>query len=75
MNGDKNTLITMRSGSSAMHAQRVLAANNIASRVVGLPPEYSKNGCSWGIELAHARLSETLHILKVSDINYGRVIK
>lgn len=75
MNGDKKTVITMRSGTNATHAARVLAANKINVRVIGLPSEYSKNGCSWGIELDGTRLSETLHILKVSDINYGRVIK
>lgn len=70
----KNALITLRSNTAAIHAARVLGSNGISSRVVALPPELSKNGCSYGLDIGGASLSNAVHILRVSDIDYGRVI-
>lgn len=70
----KSALITMRSNTVAIHAARVLGSNGIRSHVVALPPELSKNGCSYGLDIDEVSLSNAVHILRVSDINYGRVI-
>lgn len=70
----KNALITLRSNTAAIHASRVLGSNGVRAHVVALPPELSKNGCSYGIDIDGASHSNAVHILRVSDINYGRVI-
>lgn len=72
---NKNALITLRSNTAAIHAARVLGSNGIRAHVVALPLELSKNGCSYGIDIDGTSLSNAVHILRVSDINYGRIIR
>ncbi len=71
----KKSMLTMKSMTTAIHATKILEANKIATAVVRLPPELSVNGCAYGIEVAPAYADRAVHILRVSDISYGRLIK
>lgn len=70
----KTAIITMKSATAAMKGQRVLAANNMASVIVRLPPKYSEAGCSYGLQIAYSDGNQAIRVLKVSDVPFGRLV-
>lgn len=71
----KFSLITMRSVTGAMKGQKVLSANGIHAEIVRLPAQFSDAGCTYGLELAADRDSQAIHILRVSDVPYEKLIR
>lgn len=71
----KYSLITMRSVTDAMKGQKVLHANGIRTEIVRLPAQFSDAGCAYGLQLASDRDTQAVHILRVSDVPYGKLIR
>ncbi len=71
----KYSLITMRSVTGAMKGQKVLTANGIHAEIVRLPAQYSDAGCTYGLSLPSERDSQAIHILRVSDVPYGKLVR
>ena len=64
-------LITMRSETYALKAERVLRSHGINSKKIKLDGEYSLRGCSYGIQLDCRNRAAALSILNEINLPYS----
>ena len=64
-------LITMRSETYALRAERVLRSRGIMVKMVKLEPEYSSRGCSYGIQLDCRNRTAALSVLNEINLPYS----
>lgn len=67
-------LITTVSMTLAMRVRNALRANGIPAAVTRLPPEYTADGCAFGVEINPSDRADARRILQISDISYGKII-
>lgn len=66
-------LITMRSETYALRAERVLQNRGISAKKVKLDGEYSSRGCSYGIQLDCRSRAVALSVLSEMSLPYSDV--
>ena len=66
-------LITMRSETYALRAERVLKSRGINSKKVKLDGEYSSRGCSYGIQLDCRNRAVVLSVLNEMSLPYSDI--
>lgn len=66
-------LITMRSETYALRAERVLTNRGIAAKKIKLDGEYSLRGCSYGIQLDCRNRASALSVLNSMGLPYADV--
>ena len=66
-------LITMRSETYALRAERVLKGRGISAKKIKLDGEYSVRGCSYGIQLDCRNRAVALSVLSEVGLPYSDV--
>lgn len=66
-------LITMRSETYALRAERVLKNRGIAAKKVKLDGEYTSRGCSYGIQIDSRNRAVALSVLNEMSLPYSDV--
>lgn len=66
-------LITMRSETYALRAERVLKSRGIAAKKIKLDGEYSSRGCSYGIQLDCRNRAVALSVLNEINLPYSDI--
>ncbi len=66
-------LITMRSETYALRAERVLMSRGIMAKKVKLEHEYSSRGCSYGIQLDCRNRAVALSVMNEINLPYSDV--
>ena len=64
-------LITMRSETYALRAERVLKGRGISAKKIKLDGEYSSRGCSYGIQLDCRNRAVALSVLNEINLPYS----
>ena len=67
-------IVSMRTMTQALRAQRVLSERGIRSEIVSLDATLTKNGCAYGLQLMCRDVRAVERILKESGIKYGEVL-
>lgn len=71
----KKCTIAISSVNHALRSERLLNENNIYSKVKKLPPEATKKGCAYGIEVNCKDVSKATSLLDRSGISYSEILR
>lgn len=70
----KDCILAMKTQTAAERARRIAVMEKISAEVVSIDPSVTRRGCSIGIRLPCAQVSELQEMLDRRKIPYGDVI-